>query len=143
MKTALMLASLSLLGTAAAHATATPEGFENDARLGEEADRICFIRSIDGFSDPTQTTVVVEARANDFYLIETRGTCRELEYAKSIAFDPSQSCVRRNDRFAVSDSFFGMSGRVGGGSCRVANIYEWHPDAAEADTTEDSTAAEQ
>ncbi len=131
------ITALSMLaGVGMASAGISPEGFESDPRLGEETNRVCFARTIRGFSDPTETTVVIEARTNTFYLLETRGSCQNLEFAKRMSFDESLSCIRTNDRFGVSDSVFASGFGPGGGTCQIRAMYEWDPEAGEGETAE-------
>lgn len=141
-KTLLLACATSLAIGGAGLAEDAPEGFEGDPRLGERVDRICFAQTIDGFRDPTDTTVVIEARVNDFYLVETQGVCRDLRWAKSIAMNQSTSfCVRTHDTLTPSTSFIGTRG-VGGAAfpCRINAIYEWSPDAGETEEAEDRPA---
>jgi hypothetical protein len=133
-----VLIAISALSSSGSLSSGTPpEGFENDPRLGEETRRVCFARSFRGFSQNTETTGVIEARTDTFYLIETLGVCRNLEHTRRISFDPSSSCIRTNDRFSISDSYFATAGGYGSSdTCHIRAMYEWQPDADEGDINE-------
>lgn len=115
-----------------------------DARLGEEIDRICFGSQIDGFGETTDYTVIVEARVNDYYLIETSNYCQDLDFAQSIAFDRATSCLTRGDAILAFDTVFPHADRpgIGPNRCLIRHIYEWDPDAeAEEEEEEDGEAS--
>lgn len=128
-------AGLALLLTACATPAldpSPPDGFAEDARLGERVDRICFGRSINGFGETTRRTIVLEANVNDYYLVETFGSCRDLDWAQSVALDQYASCLTTSDALIPYDSAFGpdRSG-IAPQACRIKAIYEWDPDAGE------------
>ena len=118
-----------------------PEAYADDPRLGERVDRICFGRSINGFGETTDRTIIVEARVDDHYLIETFGYCRDLAWAQSIALDQFSSCVTTSDSLIPYDSVFGpdRSG-IAPQACRIKAIYEWNPDAADEDGADEEAA---
>lgn len=134
-KTTLLLAGGALLASCASGAadTSGPQGFAEDVRLGDRVDRICFGRSIDGFSQATRQTVVVEAGVNDYYLIETFGACNDLDWAQSIQFDQATSCVTTGDSLIAYTSAFGpRESDMAPRRCPIRAIYEWDPDAEDA-----------
>ena len=98
--------------------------------LGEETDRICFTRSIDGFSATTRSTVIVEEGVNDFYLIEVFGGCQDLDWAQSLAFTRTTgSCLTRGDRLVTFDSVLPTKSDVRfSNQCTIKRIYEWDED---------------
>jgi hypothetical protein len=123
--------------------TAPPSGFADDARLGERVDRICFGRSINGFGDTTDRTIIVEVGVNRHYLIETFSYCQGLDWAQSIALDQYASCVTTSDAIIPSDSAFGAD-RSGlqPQRCPIKAIYEWDEDAGEAEAAEAAQTAD-
>ncbi|MEL7042038.1 MAG: DUF6491 family protein [Pseudomonadota bacterium] len=116
--------------------------FANDPRRGEQVDRLCFTRSIDGFTQTTRRAVILR-EGNDQYLIETFPGCFDLDWAQSIGVSSHSACLRRGDLLISSDSPFSLRGTTRGiDSCRVKAIYEWdREDAPEAgdDAKEDET----
>ena len=137
---AIALAAMLAASAGAAFAQQAPDGFAGDPRLGEQVNRMCFGRSINGFEDATDRTVVLRARVNDHYLVETAGYCPDLDWAQSIGLDQFSSCLTRGDSIIPFDSVFGASrsGHFGasrsghrGFPCRIRAIYEWNPDAGE------------
>ncbi|MEM9738586.1 MAG: DUF6491 family protein [Pseudomonadota bacterium] len=126
--------------------------------LGEETDRICFTRNIDGFGATTRTTVIVEEGINDYYLVEVFGGCQDLDFAQSLAFTRTTgSCLTRGDRLLAFDTAFPTrSDTRFNNQCTIKTIYEWDKDklgeegvtktvdddvATEEDTAPDGTEA--
>ncbi len=148
---ALITASLAGLLTSCASGgqqdTDTLAGFIDDPRLGQEVDRICFASGINGFTQTTDRTVVLERGANDHFLVETVGACLDLDWAQSIGIDSFGSCLTRGDAIIASDSAFTLQRRGDPfpQRCLVKRIHEWDPDAADApgdDEEPTSTASE-
>lgn len=108
------------------------DGYQDDPRLGERVDRICFGSRINSFRDGADDTVLVEAGVNDWYLVHTY-SCPDLDYAQALSFDRFGSCLRRGDGVIAYDSAFGSdSTGPAPRSCQIRAIYEWDPDAAAA-----------
>lgn len=120
------------------------EVFANDARRGEQVDRLCFASQIDGFGETTDRAVVV-SEGLDQYLIETYPGCFDLDWAQSLAVDSFSSCLTRGDKIFAFDNVFGPDRNDGiNQACRVKAIYEWNKDAkseapTETETTESDT----
>jgi len=111
--------------------------FANDIRRGKQVDRVCFTRSIDAFGETTKRAVVIR-EGGERYLVETFGGCFDLDWAQSLAVDSVSSCLTKGDRIFASDSAFGFDkDDIRHQSCRVKAIYEWDPDAEEADAEAD------
>ena len=111
-----------------------------DARLGEKVDRVCFKSSIDSFRSPTDRTVIVEEGVNEEYLIETMGTCPDLDWAQSLSFDTpiGSSCVTKGDSIYAYDSAFGPDRTdIPSVRCPISAIYEWDEEAAETEADMD------
>lgn len=142
----LCFAAIGLLSACASSPSDNPKGaakFAEDARLGERVDRICFNRTIDGFSRSDRDTIVVSAGPSEDYLLEVRGPCTNLRHAQSIAIDSSLSCVTRLDRILVSTSAFSPRDNLGRPqSCIISEIYEWS-EGAEQDLENDSDAEQE
>ena len=128
-------------------AGASGQAGDQDPRLGAQVDRICTGRSITGFEDATDRSVVVTASGGRHYLIETSGRCLGLEHAHGLSFEQHMTCISAGDGLIPARSV-SMNRRGHGldrrpaylaGECRIAEIYEWRPDAAaqpEADAAE-------
>lgn len=143
----IILSSLIVAGLTACASTSDdkqkPRGiaaFANDARLGEQVDKICFNRNIDGFSDARRDTVVLTKGVSDYYIVEVSGVCSNLRYAQSIAVDSSLSCVMQGDSLLVSDSAFGLNDQTGMGPdrCFIEKIHRWDKDATNEENQDTS-----
>lgn len=135
-------ALMALGGCTASNATSDTGNKEwlQDARLGEKVDRVCFKSSIDSFRSPTDRTVIVEEGVNDEYLIETTGTCPDLDWAQSLSFDTPRaaSCVTRGDSIYAYDSVFGPDNTgIAPIRCPISAIYKWNEQAAETEAKMD------
>ncbi len=118
-----------------------PEAYADDPRLGERVDRICFGRSIRGFGETTRRTIVLNAGVNEHYLVETFGTCQDLDWARSVSFDQYSSCLSESDSIIPYDSAFGpRQNGFPAQRCQIKAIYEWNPDAGEVDDATDENA---
>ena len=104
------------------------QAWRTDARLGEQVDRICFTSTIDSFRSPTRSSVIVEKGVNDEYLIETMGSCPNLDWAQSLTFDTfgSSGCLGRGDSIYAFDSAFGPDNYSMNFRCPISAIYEWN-----------------
>jgi len=112
---------------------------EVDARIGEEVDRICFGRNINGWKtvDRLDDVLLLRQSVNHWYYVELLGACpySTLRTALNIGIDSFSGggCIRRGDTIIVEDSSFPRR-------CTVQHIYEWDEDAAASD--EDDGEAE-
>lgn len=112
--------------------------FANDIRRGKAVKKVCFTNSIDGFGETTKRAVIIR-EGRDRYLVETFPGCFDLDWAQSLAINSFSSCLTKGDKIFASDSAFGFDKRdIGSQSCRVKAIYEWDPDAEQADETEET-----
>lgn len=104
---------------------------EVDPRLGEEVDRICFSRDIDGFRtiDDEDDAVLLERGVNDWYRAALSGPCNynALRFAQSVAIDdrPRGGCVTRGDALVFSDSAFGDFRFPNATRCIIVEIHRW------------------
>jgi hypothetical protein len=118
--------------------------FVNDARLGEQVQKICFNRNIDGFYNATQDTIVLTTGISDDYIVEVRGVCNNLRFAKSIAVDSTLSCVTRGDALLVSVSAFSLSDgtSIGPDRCLIEKMYKWNKAAASGELNKSDVSTE-
>ena len=81
-----------------------------DRRIGEQVDRICFSRNINGWRSVKgeDNVVLLKKSANRWFRVEVSGACPErvFRFAQSIGIDsrPAGSCVRRGDIILVKDT---------------------------------------
>ena len=130
--------------TSTAEDTEQAQDWKEDARLGEQVDRICFTRSIDNFRAATRNTVIVERGVNDEYLIETFRSCFDLQRANSLSFDTfgGSGCLSKGDSIMAYSSAFGPSASdLPSVKCPIRAIYEWNEDAATEEAEEDEGEA--
>jgi len=101
--------------------------FDGDPRLGAQVDKICFSRSIDGFTDAKRDTIVLHRSHNDRYIVEVNGICPSLRHAQTVGLDSYSSCVRENDYLIVSESAFTLNDSMSHGPdrCLIDKIYRW------------------
>lgn len=138
-----ILSALAAAGFSAA--AAGGKGDAPDKRQGEEADQICFARTISSFRtiDKVDDAVLLERGVNDWYKVDLIGACdhRRLRFAQSVAIDqrPAGGCVSRGDQLIFSDSVFGEFTFQNSTRCVIGKIYRWDEkadDAEEAGETE-------
>lgn len=139
---AITLLTLPILLSCSTVADTGPKGitaYEDDPRLGEQVDKICFKRSIDGFSNATRDTVVLSAGVRDDYIVEVFGNCTNLRHAQGISIDSNLSCVDDGDYLIVSESVFPSNDRAFNlERCAIDKIYKWD-NRATAEDEESST----
>lgn len=115
------------------------EVFAGDPRRGDEVDRVCFTRNIDGFGETTRRAVVIR-EGRDNYLVETYPGCFDLDWAQSIGFDSFSGCLSKGDRlFAFDNAFGGNRTDRMPQNCRIKTIYEWDRDAGETEDESEAT----
>lgn len=110
-----------------------------DPRLGPEVERICFQRSINGWStiDGDDDAIILRRSVRDDYRVEYTGPCRgsDFRFAETIgiAGRPAGGCLTRGDRLLVE----GPGDFVN--RCLITQINEWDEDAVDG---EDAVQAE-
>ena len=109
-----------------------------DKRIGEEVNRICFPRNINGWKtvDGEDNVVLLEEGVNDWYRVEVSGACSErvFRFAHVIGLEsrPAGGCLRRGDVILVEDtSRFARR-------CYIKRIYQWDDDAPAPGEEEDA-----
>ena len=141
------LAALGVAATALASDNSANNG-KTDARLGEEVDRICFRRDIDGFRtiQDEDDAVLLERGVNDWYKTTLSGPCNysTLRFAQSVAIDgrPQGGCVTRGDALVFSDSAFGDFSFPRATRCIIVEIHRWDPKAEAPDEPDSGAEAE-
>lgn len=98
---------------------------EIDARRGEEVNRICFQRNINGWRELSDEAILLQRGVNDWYMVELRGVCDPTMAFNSIALvsrPAGSSCLSRGDKVIIPDD-------VIGGQCFIDRIYKWDEDA--------------
>ena len=123
------------------------KGAENDGqdgvdrRIGEQVDRICFPRNINGWRSVKgeDNVVLLKKSANRWFRVEVSGACPErvFRFAQTIGIDsrPAGGCVRRGDIILVKDT--GNFTR----RCFIQRINKWDHKAPAPDEQTDDTAS--
>ncbi|MBB4658742.1 DUF6491 family protein [Parvularcula dongshanensis] len=123
----------------------------DDPRIGAEVGQVCFLGSIDGFSEWDQGEgVVLRKGPQERYLATIRGVCQPLEFVQRVGFDPrgaSQSCLTQGDYLFVSSAISPLSttDSFDNARCLVDGLYEWSGEAPDGETltpTDDAAATE-
>lgn len=116
---------------------------QQDPRVGEEVDSICFTGNIDGFGETTDRSVVVSVSPTRDYVITTFTRCQDLDHAMSMAFNDFGACLRKGDKIIPFTSTFGPSSMdTPNLGCVIDKIYEWDKDAEPADEEEGGESEE-
>jgi hypothetical protein len=107
---------------------------EEDMRVGERVDRICFTGGISGFRDwEGGDGLILRKGPSEEYLATLFPGCLNVDNAMRVGFDErfGGGCLRRGDDLFVSDRMF--AGGAGSAfdvvRCRVDAIYVWDEDA--------------
>ena len=133
MKQHIFLAVIGAIGLVALASPSFAEEDDEDGadyRIGEEVDRICFGRTINGWRtvDRRDDIILLKQSVNNWYYVELLGACpySALRSALHIGIDSRSGggCIRRGDTIIVEDSGFPRR-------CAVQRIYEWDDDAPE------------
>lgn len=125
---------LPMLLLAAACSTTEPQGQvaspEDDPRVGQRVNRICFRSAISDFSEwDAGEGIVLRRGANKRFLVTFTGVCPGLDFPRFVGLGPDQTqagCLRETDRLYISD---GTRRGVSAGSCIINRIYEFDPTA--------------
>ena len=143
---AVMTAGVGVLAGCASSGTTASDRIAEilaDPRVGEPVDKVCFARSIDGFSENARDSVVLSRGVNSDFLVLMKG-CPRLRDAQSIGLTSRGSCLRQSDQLIVSDSAFSLGGQTPSGPdrCWVDALYEWNQDADGKDDTDEGIEGE-
>lgn len=99
--------------------------YEGDPRLGEEVDKICFTRNIDGFTGATKDTIILES-VNKEYIVEVERNCYNLRNAMGVTLDTGLSCLSKFDHIVVYDTLVGgPAAGPGPDRCAIKSINKW------------------
>jgi hypothetical protein len=137
-----MIKRLVLASAAAAQAVVGVAAAEDDPRLGEKVDRICFASNINNFSTikGVDDAALLEANVDDWYRVDLIGACsyQQLRFAQSVAIDerPRGGCVTKGDALIFSNSAFGDFSFPNATRCVISAIYRWDEDAEEPESDE-------
>lgn len=117
----------SLLGACASSSGTRPQiSDEVHYAQGAVVPQLCFSHAIDGFSDSTDSSVVVHRGARQRYLLRTHGYCQDLAHARSLALRGQSSCLSPGDSIVVQRYFPGLAETALSAShCRIRSIHEW------------------
>lgn len=127
-----------LLGCASSDDEPKYASLSEDPRVGEAQNRICFTRSINGFSEyQNGDGIVLHRSRSERYLVTFVGPCFAARNALAIGLNPrfgGTGCIGRGDRIYLSDSFTGRptSDSFSSDLCMIRDIYTFDPDAAKA-----------
>lgn len=98
--------------------------YQDDPRLGEPVERICFASTIDSFNTNKDRTVILRHGQKE-YIVEVQGACPELEFAQAIGIDARTGCLTRTDALIVTSSLIGQTTTVGPNRCLIRDMYTW------------------
>lgn len=136
---------LSALSAAALAACATSEetvyqSLDEDPRVGERENQICFTRTIRGFADYQRGEGIVLIRSGgDRYLVTFAGPCFAARGAQAVGLNnrfAGGGCIGRGDRIYLTNSFTGepSGNSFTSDTCMIRDIHRFDPDAgAEAE----------
>ncbi len=130
------LALAGLLGACSSSSLTRPQiGDEVHYAQGAVVPQLCFARSIDGFSDTTDSSVIVHRGSRQRYLVRTHGYCHDLAYARALSLRGHSSCLSPGDSIMVQRYFPGLpDSALSASSCRIRSIHEWVAQGASAAT---------
>ena len=110
---------------------------------GDEVRQACFVRSMDGFSQARDDSVIVHLGRSRQYLVETFGYCPDLSRAWSLGVRSLTGCISAGDQLLIYTTPLRFHPSPGGFeqasfSCRISRIREWRPgtDTPEADAAD-------
>ena len=101
---------------------------EDDPRLGEQVDTVCFSGGLSGFFEIGNRAVVLRRSTEDAYLVRT-GYCRSLRRVEGLRLPQGpSSCLKRGDHLEVFDQPFPRRDTPNDRPerCLVVAIHRWH-----------------
>lgn len=131
----LMTAVTSLTTGCAATDTDNVVKYEKDSdpRVGDSVDRVCFNRSITGWSnlDNDNNALLVHFGVNRSYKVKLVGMCEANWAMARIAVVSKQgsSCMSVGDKIVTDAQMNSVS------SCTITEIFEWHKQSNKETTT--------
>lgn len=139
---AALTGSFSLLACAT-----SPDGGEkadprDDARVGEELNRVCFANNIRSFSSwDDRTGLILKRGVKDEFLVTFRGPCPPLRHAMTVGVDARYGggCLHPGSALVISDTLFqnANSDAFSVQRCSIDTIYKWNADADDSTTDDD------
>lgn len=134
----LLLAAIAMLaGNACVSPPATKQPAHRGTR-GAEVARVCTIRASSGFQQLAANSVLLTISPKRQYLIDTIGSCPDLDSAFSIGFDTWDRCLSPGDKIIIPPAFSSRPPRTPTPSCRVRRIYDWQSPAAQSASIPDT-----
>ena len=108
--------------------------FDDDPRLGESANMVCFAGRLSGFYAEGPRAIVLRRTREDAYLVQT-GYCPSLHGVEAVGLPHASRCVSRGDELFISDTVFNDRDELADRSqrCRILSIHDWNEDAVEQD----------
>ena len=102
---------------------------DNDPRIGEKVNRVCFVNSINGWApvDNDRNAVLITMNNRERYKLKLIGACDPDLAMLRAAFitRPGSSCLSRGDKVKTD----GDLGRGRGSACTIMSIHAWDPEA--------------
>ena len=98
---------------------------EDDPRLGNSVDTVCFTGGLSGFFEVGNRAVVLRRSVDEAYLVRT-GYCRNLRQIEGLELPGgSNGCLKRGDTLAIYDQPLPREGVDRPERCRVTAIHRW------------------
>ena len=99
---------------------------EDDPRLGEEVDTVCFTSGLSGFYEIGNRAIVLRRSVDELYVVRT-GYCRTLRHVEGLRITGPGGCLKRGDRLEVYDHPFPRQGERNDRPerCLVMAIHHW------------------
>ena len=114
-----------------------------DPLVGEQVDRICFRRQINGFTDWEQGLgIILQRGVNDQFLVTFQPPCQVANRALRVGLNSrfaTSGCVEEVDPIFLSDSLTPSRIPFSSQRCIVDGIYEYDVDDDEDAAAEDDT----
>lgn len=112
---------------------------KDDPRLGEEVNKICFTHMIHGFNSLDERTVILNRGVKEDYVVETYGSCVDLDYAWEIALASQSSCLRKYDSLIITRGSTIPNSDPFTRTCRIKSMHKWNKNAKKAATANNKT----
>lgn len=106
---------------------------EDDPRLGEAVDTVCFTAGLSGFYEIGNRAVVLRRSVNAAYVART-GYCQTLRNVEGLRLSDSSRCLKRGDRLEVYDQPFPLQSEPNDQPerCLIIAIHHWYGLAIDA-----------
>ena len=143
-----LAAAMVLTGCASTDDTPEYASLDEDPRVGDRVGRVCFPRSISGFSDYQDGDgLVLHKGRSERFLVTFAGPCFAAGNAFSLQLQTNRGftqtgCLSTGDRIFLSSSPTGgqTSNPFDSDTCLIRDIYTFDPDAAKAEESEEEAS---